>query len=318
MTEKIFRVEKVNPIRFFGIDNANLKLLKLHFPKLKITSRGDEIKASGAEDELLVFEEKLERLFHHLDQYPNLTAGDVESLLTENRIAENGTGSSALPSDVLVYGPRGLMVKARTENQKKLVEASTKNDIVFAVGPAGTGKTYTAVAIAVRALKQKEIKRIILARPAVEAGESLGFLPGDLKEKIDPYLKPLYDSLMDMIPNDKYLKYLESGVIEVIPLAFMRGRSLNNCYIILDEAQNATETQLKMFLTRMGPNAKMIINGDLSQIDLPRNQKSGLEKAIQILGNIEGIQVVHLDTSDVVRHHLVKAIIKAYDHNKNL
>ncbi|MCB0734398.1 MAG: PhoH family protein [Flavobacteriales bacterium] len=316
MTEKIFRVENVSPIRFFGIDNSNLKLLKAHFPNLTLTSRGDEIKARGEVEELEKFSKTLTDLLTHLERYPNLTDVDVAAMLGSEP-EETPSGEEGGIPDVLVYGPKGTMVKARTKNQKVLVSEALKNDVVFAVGPAGTGKTYTAVAIAVRALKQKEVKRIILARPAVEAGESLGFLPGDLKEKIDPYLKPLYDALMDMIPHDKYQKYLESGVIEVIPLAFMRGRSLNNCYIILDEAQNATETQLKMFLTRMGPNARMIINGDLSQVDLPKNQRSGLYKAIDILGNIRGISVVRLDTSDVVRHRLVKEIINAYDNNKD-
>lgn len=317
MTEKIFRVEKVNPIRFFGTDNANLKILRAQFPKLKITSRGDEIKVGGSEEELAVFEVKLDALLTHLDAYPSMTHNDIAQLLgveeQQSAKSENQNSTANGNGEVIVYGPKGLMVRARTKNQKVLVEAASENDIVFAVGPAGTGKTYTAVAIAVRALKQKEIKRIILARPAVEAGESLGFLPGDLKEKIDPYLKPLYDALMDMIPTEKYHKYLESDVIEIIPLAFMRGRSLNNCYIILDEAQNATETQLKMFLTRLGPQAKMIINGDLSQIDLQRNQQSGLQKAISILKGIKGIAVVELDTSDVVRHALVREIIKAYE-----
>lgn len=312
MVEKIFRVEKVNPIRFFGIENTNLKILRSQFPKLKITSRGDEITVGGAEQEIDTFEIGLNKMLDHLDEYPDMTEADIVQLLGQDIEATVPTIKTD-QSDVIVYGPKGALIRARTPNQKLLVEATETNDIVFAVGPAGTGKTYTAVAVAVRALKQKSVKRIILARPAVEAGESLGFLPGDLKEKIDPYLKPLYDALIDMIPHDKYQKYLETDVIEVIPLAFMRGRSLNNCYIILDEAQNATETQLKMFLTRMGPNARMIINGDLSQIDLPRNQQSGLQRAIGLLDRIPGIKVVHLDVSDVVRHRLVREIIKAYE-----
>jgi len=318
LTEKIFQVEKVNPIRFFGVDNANLQILKLHFPKLRITSRGDEIKASGTEADISAFDLKLQGLLDQLDMYPNMTDIDVAEYFSKSENGVKQQNSVRLNDNVIVHGPKGVMIRARTHNQKAFVASVEHNDIVFAVGPAGTGKTYTAVAIAVRALKQKEIKRIILARPAVESGESLGFLPGDLKDKIDPYLKPLYDALLDMIPYDKYQKFLETGVIEVIPLAFMRGRSLNNCYIILDEAQNATETQLKMFLTRMGPNARMIINGDLSQIDLPRNQTSGLFKAISILKDVKGIDVVELDTSDVVRHPLVKEVIKAYDKSKDI
>jgi phosphate starvation-inducible protein PhoH and related proteins len=312
LTEKIFRVEKVNPIRFFGVDNANLQILKTHFPKLRITSRGDEIKTSGTEKEIRAFGSKLKGLLDQLDMYPSMSDADVKEYLEKEEKREVIPASVNPGDNVIVHGPRGIMIRARTENQKRLVASVNQNDIVFAVGPAGTGKTYTAVAVAVRALKNKEIRRIILARPAVESGESLGFLPGDLKEKIDPYLKPLYDALLDMIPYDKYQKFLETGIIEVIPLAFMRGRSLDNCYIILDEAQNATETQLKMFLTRMGPNARMIINGDLSQIDLPRNQTSGLKNAIAILKDIKGIDVIELDTSDVVRHSLVKEVIKAY------
>lgn len=311
MTEKVIRVENINPTIFFGTENKNLSFLKKRFPKLKLTSRGDEIKASGPESEILQFEQKLSQLIAQLLNNPNISDGEIQGLL-EDEYRETPEEDS-LTSGVLVYGNRGKVIKARTENQKALVKAVTRNDVVFAVGPAGTGKTYTGVAMAVRALKRKEVKKIILARPAVEAGESLGFLPGDLKEKIDPYLKPLYDSLLDMIPPDKYAKYIENGTVEVIPLAFMRGRTLDNCFVILDEAQNATDTQLKMFMTRMGPNAKMIITGDLSQIDLPKHHYSGLQKAIRILGRIKGITVVELDIQDVVRHKLVKEIIKAYD-----
>lgn len=312
MTEKVIRVENINPSLFFGTENKNLKLLIKQFPKLKLTSRGDEIKASGPESEIKEFEQKLGQLVQQLLNNPNISEGEIQDVLGAKTSEEN-VESKALITDVLVYGNRGKVIKARTKNQQALVEAVDTHDVVFAIGPAGTGKTYTGVALAVRALKRKEIKKIILARPAVEAGESLGFLPGDLKEKIDPYLKPLYDSLLDMIPPDKYAKYIENGMVEIVPLAFMRGRTLDNCFVILDEAQNATDTQLKMFLTRMGPNAKVIITGDLSQVDLPKHQYSGLQKAITVLGKIKGIAVVEFSISDVLRHRLVKEIIKAYD-----
>lgn len=313
MTEKIISIDRVNPGRFFGPDNSNFKYLKSLFPKLKLSSRGDQIKVSGSIEEIEVFEAKISQMLDYLDNHPNLGRSEMDSIILEER-EFNGVPQS---TEAIVFGPKGKVVRARTANQRNLVEEVEKNDVVFAIGPAGTGKTYTAVALAVRALKNKEVKKLILARPAVEAGESLGFLPGDLKEKIDPYLKPLYDSLSDMLPADKYARYIENGTIEIIPLAFMRGRTLDNCFVILDEAQNATETQLKMFLTRMGPNAKVIITGDLSQIDLPRHQRSGLKGALRILGRIKGIRIVELDTSDVVRHRLVKEIIKAYDaHNQ--
>lgn len=312
MTEKVIRVEAINPTLFFGTENKNFKHLIKRFPKLKLTSRGDEIKASGPTSEIETFELKLGQLIQQLLNNPNISDSDIENLLG-GEVEETNPAEPDLINDVLVYGSRGKVIKPRTKNQQKLVNEVNKNDVVFAIGPAGTGKTYTGVALAVRALKRKEVKKIILARPAVEAGESLGFLPGDLKEKIDPYLRPLYDSLLDMIPPDKYLKYIENGTVEVIPLAFMRGRTLDNCFVILDEAQNATDTQLKMFLTRMGPNAKMVITGDLSQVDLPRHQQSGLGRSIKLLRNIRGISVVELDVLDVVRHKLVKEIIKAYD-----
>jgi len=312
LTEKIIPIDRINPGRFFGPDNSNFNFLKKRFPKLRLSSRGDEIKASGSKDEISSFENKVEAMMNYLEHHAQLTEKDMESIIGDEIVV----GKENL-TEAIVYGPKGKIVRARTANQKKLVEEVTHNDVVFAVGPAGTGKTYTAVALAVRALKNKEIKKLILARPAVEAGESLGFLPGDLKEKIDPYLKPLYDSLSDMIPGDRYARYIENGTIEIIPLAFMRGRTLDNCFVILDEAQNATETQLKMFLTRMGPNAKVIITGDLSQVDLPRNQRSGLKNALNILSRIKGIRIVELDTSDVVRHRLVKEIIKAYDKHQS-
>ncbi len=315
MTEKSIRVEAINPSQFFGTENKNLKFLQKRFPTLKLTSRGDEIKASGPEDQIIVFEEKLGELIQQLLNNPSISDGEVETIL-EGEPHPKTEKEQDLTKDVLVYGSRGRIIKPRTKNQQSLVKAVDAHDVVFAVGPAGTGKTYTAVALAVRALKRKEVKKIILARPAVEAGESLGFLPGDLKEKIDPYLQPLYNSLLDMMPSDKYMKYIENGTVEVVPLAFMRGRTLDNCFVILDEAQNATETQLKMFLTRMGPNAKMIVTGDMSQVDLPRNQTSGLQGAIRMLSRIKGIAIVELDVMDVVRHKLVKEIIKAYDRKK--
>jgi phosphate starvation-inducible PhoH-like protein len=313
LTEKIIPIDRINPGRFFGPDNSNFKHLKSCFPTLKLSSRGEEIKASGPTDDLNRLEEKVDAMMDFLRNHDQLTKQEMDEIVGNQIPVDKALD---LMNDVIVYGPNGKVVKARTANQSKLVKKVEENDIVFAIGPAGTGKTYTAVALAVRALKNKEIKRIILARPAVEAGENLGFLPGDLKEKIDPYLKPLYDSLSDMIPAEKYAKYIESGNIEIIPLAFMRGRTFDHCFVILDEAQNATETQLKMFLTRMGPHAKVIITGDLTQIDLPRNQSSGLFTAIKILAKVKGIQIVELDTSDVIRHRLVKEIIKAYDkHN---
>lgn len=312
MTEKIISIDRVNPGRFFGPDNSNFKYLKSLFPKLKLSSRGDQIKVSGSEEEIDVFESKIAQMLDYLDDHPKLSRSDMDSIVVDEKEFNGVTKST----EAIVFGPKGKVVRARTANQRNLVEEVEKNDVVFAIGPAGTGKTYTAVALAVRALKNKEVKKLILARPAVEAGESLGFLPGDLKEKIDPYLKPLYDSLSDMLPADKYARYIENGTIEIIPLAFMRGRTLDNCFVILDEAQNATETQLKMFLTRMGPNAKVIITGDLSQVDLPRHQRSGLKGALKILRRIKGIRFVELDTSDVVRHRLVKEIIKAYDEHK--
>lgn len=314
MTEKIIRVEEINPSIFFSTSKNYLKLFRKRFPKLKLTSRGDEIKVSGPLSEIEAFEEKLAIVIRQIKQYSNTTDDEIAVLLETEIEPTKDTGEYT--SEVLVHGVKGKVIKPRTENQKALVRAVEKNDIVFAIGPAGTGKTYTGVAMAVRALKKKEVRKIILARPAVEAGESLGFLPGDLKEKIDPYLRPLYDALLDMIPADKYAKYLDNGTVEVIPLAFMRGRTLDNCFVILDEAQNATETQLKMFMTRMGPNAKMMITGDLSQIDLPRNQQSGLGGAVWMLKKIKGISVVYLDVMDVVRHKLVKEIIKAYDSHK--
>lgn len=316
MTETIINLETVNPIEFFGVNNGKLDLLKKKFPLLKILSRGTQIKLSGAPEQIENAKEKIELLVQYLERNGHVSENYFEQILGGDDAETVDNFIERNPNDVLVFGPNGKSVRARTANQKRMVTASEKNDIMFAIGPAGTGKTYTAVALAVRALKNKMVKKIILTRPAVEAGESLGFLPGDLKEKIDPYLRPLYDALDDMIPADKLGYYMQTRVIEIAPLAYMRGRTLDNAFILLDEAQNATELQLKMFLTRIGANAKAIITGDLTQVDLPRNQRSGLEKAVRILKNIDGIAHIELDEEDVVRHRLVKAIIKAYDKDK--
>ncbi|MEO0311620.1 MAG: hypothetical protein RIQ89_1277 [Bacteroidota bacterium] len=313
MSEVVIPIDTFNPVEFFGVNEANLAVIRKNFPELKIVARGSEIKVIGDEKNIHHFSEKINRLIQHYQKFGSLTPDNVQQFL-DDRISTAANGNGNAPTgDVLVFGQNGIMVRARTANQKKMVESSEKNDIVFAIGPAGTGKTYTAVALAVRALKNREIKRIILTRPAVEAGENLGFLPGDLKEKIDPYLRPLYDALYDMIQGEKVKAYIESGVIEVAPLAFMRGRTLDNAFVILDESQNATESQLKMFLTRMGPSAKFIVTGDVTQIDLPRNQPSGLVQAIKILSNVKGIDFIYLDAQDVVRHKLVKDIIEAYN-----
>lgn len=311
MTEIEIPLEDMNPSNLLGVNNSNLKIIQGAFPKAKIISRGSEIKVIGEEAEIKEVETKLKPILAFVAKHGQITATKLADLL--NYQPHNEPTIQAVPEEnILVYGTNGKLIRVRTANQRKMVDALVDNDILFAIGPAGTGKTYTAVALAVRALKNKEIKRIILTRPAVEAGESLGFLPGDLKEKIDPYLRPLYDALDDMIQADKLKTYLETRVIEVAPLAFMRGRTLDHAYVILDEAQNATDLQLRMFLTRMGPHAKMIITGDVTQIDLPRNQQSGLPRAAEILKEIKGIGVVNLTMEDVVRHRLVRDIIQAY------
>lgn len=312
MKEIIIPVELSDSVSFFGANDANLQLIRDKFPHLKIISRGNEIKVLGDDSSVEYFHKKINLLIDQYERKGVLEKSDVDELLNGTSIHAETDNNTELP-DVLVFGPNGVMVKARTANQKKLVDASSKNDIVFAVGPAGTGKTYTAVALAVRALKSKEVRRIILTRPAVEAGENLGFLPGDLKEKIDPYLRPLYDALYDMLPGQKLKTLVETGIIEVAPLAFMRGRTLDHAFVILDEAQNATESQIKMFLTRMGPSAKFILTGDVTQIDLPSRQPSGLVQALSLLNGIKGVQMIYLDASDVVRHPLVREIIKAYN-----
>jgi len=310
-------LENVNPVVLWGPNNEYFEVIKRQFPKIKIVARGTEVKVLGDDAELTAFNHRFKEILKHVERYNSLASNDLESFLgAPIDISSNGELDKPQQSggggEAIVFGPNGIVVKARTANQRRMVEGINKSDILFAIGPAGTGKTYTAVALAVRALKNKEIKRIILTRPAVEAGENLGFLPGDLKEKIDPYLRPLYDALDDMIPPEKLKVYLENRTIEVAPLAFMRGRTLDNCFVILDEAQNATDMQLKMFLTRMGPSAKFIVTGDITQIDLPKKQHSGLHTALRILDNIKGIDIIYLSGEDVVRHKLVKQILKAY------
>jgi phosphate starvation-inducible PhoH-like protein len=300
----------VDILTLFGPRSKFLKIIQAHFSKVKFVHRGTNLSIMGEESELEKVEIKISSLIRFIEKYNSLTEGNVMNVLNkeEDEIFFDSEGD-----EVIVYGNKGHVVKARTVNQRKMVDAIQDNDMLFAIGPAGTGKTYTAVALAVRALKNKEVRRIVLTRPAVEAGENLGFLPGDLKDKLDPYLQPLYDGLRDMIPKDKLEEYLEEGVIQIAPLAFMRGRTLDKAFVILDEAQNTTENQMKMFLTRMGKSAKFIITGDISQIDLPKHQRSGLSKSIDRLKNIQGIDFVFLDEQDVIRHRLVKRIIAAFD-----
>ncbi|RYE36644.1 MAG: PhoH family protein [Sphingobacteriaceae bacterium] len=316
MNELNLTIDAINPAVLWGSNNDHFEVIKKQFPKLKIVARGSDVKVLGDEAEIKNFQEKLNQLINHVEKFQSLTLIDVERVVGSRGaapvVAEANSPEKPGTGEVIVFGNNGLMIKARTPNQHRMVTSITKNDILFAIGPAGTGKTYTAVALAVRALKNKEIKRIILTRPAVEAGENLGFLPGDLKEKIDPYLRPLYDALDDMIPAERLKVYLENRTIEIAPLAFMRGRTLDNCFVILDEAQNATDMQLKMFLTRMGPTAKFIVTGDVTQIDLPRKQQSGLHTALRILPDIKGIEIIYLNGDDVVRHKLVKRILEAY------
>ena len=307
--ENLIDIASYDQTELFGVRENKLKLIRTFFPKLKIVVRGDAVKLIGDANAVDSFKSFFQLLTTHLDRYNSLSPNTIENLFSNN--GQNIIESNH-PDSVLVYGNKGIVVKARTFNQRKLVSSSSKNDLVFAIGPAGTGKTYTAVALAVRALKNKEVKKIILTRPAVEAGENLGFLPGDLKDKLDPYLQPLYDALRDMIKPEKLYDYLDSGSIQIAPLGFMRGRTLDNAFVILDEGQNTTESQMKMFLTRMGESAKFIVTGDITQVDLPKNQKSGLKRAIQILDDTDGIEVVFLNENDVIRHPLVKKIIKAY------
>lgn len=319
MGEKIFVFDTINPVEIYGVNDQKIDLIRKVFPKLKIVARGNTIKVVGNEEELKSFENKLNQIIEYITKYSQITENEILRILELDNAeisSDTFSGNAHSVSDVIVFGNAGFMIKARTENQRRMVASYDKNDMVFAIGPAGTGKTYTAVALAVRALKNKEVKRIILTRPAVEAGENLGFLPGDMKEKLDPYLKPLYDALFDMIPSEKLQYYLETGVIEIAPLAFMRGRTLDNAFVILDEAQNATQSQLKMFLTRMGKSAKFYITGDVTQVDLPAKQPSGLPQAIKLLKDIKGIDFIFLDEKDVVRHKLVSKIIEAYKEEK--
>jgi phosphate starvation-inducible PhoH-like protein len=307
--DNLIDISSVDQTELFGVRENKLKLIRSFFPKLKIIVRGGFVKLVGDDKTITSFKACFQLVLAHLERYNSLSVNNIENLFSDKgpQIIDANH-----PDDVLVYGNKGIVVKARTHNQRKLVSSIIENDLLFAIGPAGTGKTYTAVALAVRSLKSREVKKIILTRPAVEAGENLGFLPGDLKEKLDPYLQPLYDALQDMIKAEKLAEYLETGVIQIAPLGFMRGRTLDNAFVILDEGQNTTESQMKMFLTRMGQSAKFIITGDITQVDLPKNQKSGLKRAIQVLDDTSGIDVVFLDENDVIRHPLVKKIIKAF------
>jgi phosphate starvation-inducible PhoH-like protein len=309
LTERTIELTDIDPKEFFGPQNSTIALIKKYFPKIKIVARGAKLKIYGEPDILDEFEKRFEMMIKYFNKYNKLDENSLERIITETG-KETKTGS--VSKDVLLHGVNGKLIKALTQNQRKMVTLMQKNDMLFAVGPAGTGKTYTAVALAVKALKEKEVRRIILTRPAVESGENLGFLPGDLKDKLDPYMQPLYDALRDMIPHERLESHLEKGIIQIAPLAFMRGRTLDNAFVILDEAQNTTHNQMKMFLTRMGKNAKFIITGDPGQIDLPRKQISGLKESLLALKDVDGIANVHLDDKDVVRHRLVKRIISAY------
>ena len=309
MNERVIELTEINPKDFFGTHNSTIEQLKKNFPKIKLVARGSKLKIYGESEILDEFEKRFEMLVKYYNRYNKLDENSIERIITSTGKEEKVMSNA---KDVLVHGVSGRLIKAQTENQRKMVSLMQKNDMLFAVGPAGTGKTYTAVAIAVKALKEKEVRRIILTRPAVESGENLGFLPGDLKEKLDPYMQPLYDALRDMIPHEKLESFIEKGVIQIAPLAFMRGRTLDHAFVILDEAQNTTHSQMKMFLTRMGMHAKFIITGDPGQIDLPRKQVSGLKESLLALKDLDGIAYVHLDDKDVIRHRLVKKIIKAY------
>ncbi len=310
MIERNIDLGVINPLDFYGVNNSKLEVLKKMFPKLNVVGRGNTLIANGEKSVLDLFEEKVNLLLQHYHQYNVLTEANIKRIVLDDN---SDIGKIDAPEKMIIFGSNGKIIRARTANQQRFVDKAAKNDMVFAVGPAGSGKTYTAIALAVKALRNQEVKRIILSRPAVEAGENLGFLPGDLKEKIDPYLQPLYDALLDMIPPRKLADYLESEVIQIAPLAYMRGRTLNDAFVILDEAQNTTTKQLKMFLTRMGTSGKFIITGDITQIDLPHRQQSGLVQAFRILKNIKGIAMVEFDNSDIIRHRLVKEIVAAYE-----
>lgn len=315
MIEKVVNLENVSLIDFLGVENKNIDSLAAAFPKSRIVSRGNQIVLKGSTSEIVQIDDILTALIQHYHKYGRITEENVKSYIAreEEITAIPDTGNGSTPDGVIIYGTRGSAIKPKTVNQQRLVDDVKENDLVFALGPAGTGKTYISVALAVQALKSKSVKKIIISRPAVEAGENLGFLPGDLKEKIDPYLRPIYDALNDMIPYEKLSYYMEREIIEIAPLAYMRGRTLNNAFILLDEAQNTTPMQMKMFMTRMGPESKMIITGDPTQVDLPANQRSGLKEASRILKDVKGISFVELTDKDVVRHRLVKDIIEAYN-----
>jgi len=308
MIEKLIYLESVDLVEFMGVKNTKLDLIKANFPKLKIVARGNWLKAMGDAEEVADFEEKINQLLEHYERFNVLKEDVINDIMKGHTVVQQESAE-----DTILFGVNGKPIKARTENQRKLVEAYSKNDLMFAVGPAGSGKTYTAIALAVKALKSRVVRRIILSRPAVEAGEKLGFLPGDMKEKIDPYLQPLYDALQDMIPAVKLKEYMENGTIQIAPLAYMRGRTLNNAFVILDEAQNTTTNQLKMFLTRMGTSAKFVVTGDITQIDLPNPMTSGLVQAMRILKGIKGIERVKFSVKDIVRHRLVQDIVEAYE-----
>ncbi|MEO9953085.1 PhoH family protein [Nonlabens sp.] len=314
MNELIIDLSESNPGEFFGVKNKNLAFLKSHFPKLKIVARGSTMKVFGDEEQLEEFDKRIQMLLAHFAKYNKMDENVIERLLTTD---SNDADLSKNHDDILVHGNSGMLIRPKTPNQRRLVALAKKNDMVFAVGPAGTGKTYIGVALAVKALKEKRVKRIVITRPAVEAGENLGFLPGDLKEKLDPYMQPIYDALRDMIPAERLATYIEKGTIQIAPLAFMRGRTLDNAYVILDESQNTTHAQMKMFLTRMGKDAKFFITGDPGQIDLPRRVTSGLKEALLVLKDISGIGMMYLDDSDVVRHRLVRKVVSAYKNIEN-
>jgi phosphate starvation-inducible PhoH-like protein len=315
LNELIIELTNITPKEFFGTHNNNIELIKTYFPKIKIIARGTKIIALGDVKLLAEFEKRMAMILNQFQKFNKLDDNIIERVLTSQ--STDDFNSSKASGNVLVYGVNGRKIKAQTSNQRKLVDSVANNDMVFAIGPAGTGKTYTGVALAVKALKNKEVKRIILTRPAVEAGENLGFLPGDLKEKLDPYMQPLYDALRDMIPHEKLENYIENGTIQIAPLAFMRGRTLDNAFVILDEGQNTTHAQMKMFLTRMGKEAKFLLTGDPGQIDLPRRTISGLKEALLILKDIKGVGMIFLDDKDVIRHKLVKKVIEAYKHIEN-
>jgi phosphate starvation-inducible PhoH-like protein len=315
MIEKIIYLEGIDPVVLYGVNNVRYERIRNAFPKLKLVARGNEIKALGDKSEVASFERKINLLIAFYQKHNTITDRDIDQIILDDTEIEIKLEST--DTDVIVYGNNGKEIKARTVNQRRLVDDFKGNDMLFAIGPAGTGKTYTAIALAVKAFRSKMVKRIVLTRPAVEAGERLGFLPGDMKEKLDPYLQPLYDALHDMIPPKKLESLIEDGTVQIAPLAFMRGRTLDNAFVILDEAQNATVNQLKMFLTRMGPNAKFIVTGDVTQIDLPARETSGLVYALKILNNVSGISMIYFDNRDIVRHRLVKDIIEAYNNATN-